>query len=326
MTTDVLRLPGNYIIEAKSTTSSSVTIDSPTVFVTGNLSILGTATNIISTNTNITDNLLVLNSGETNNYVSLGVSGILIARGNNDAESQAGLMILNDNTSTGGVWTVGSTSTRGIFEFKVDNAFSAIKINAIRTDPSNEKLNVFGSENPLAVLSVAGTFNYEDQVLDDDDIPNKKYVDDARYSGTETARKLQVGSSFIEINSNAESISDPYYSSIDRAFIALFTSTNVVFKVEGSTAQIQGIQIDSNAITPNTPGDQLVLDATTSTVVVRSALEMLNISEPVVDNLYTAIYTTSTIGGGGTGIRYVTATDSDELVSRRRAIVYGIIF
>jgi hypothetical protein len=326
MPTDVLRLPGNYVIQARANSSTSVTIDSPTVFINGNLSIIGTATNIISTNTNITDNILILNSGETNDYVTLGSSGIMIARGNNDSESQAAFMVLNDSTSTGGVWTVGTDTNRGVFEFSVAGAMSAIRINAIRTQDSTGRLNIFGEENPLAVLSVAGTFNYEDQVLDDDDIPNKKYVDDARYSGTETARKLQVGDTFVEINSNNIEISDPYYSPIDRLFVALGTSTNIVFRLEGATAEIQGIQIDNNTIKPVSEENQLILDANTATVVIKSALELLNIDEVTVDNGYTGIYSTSTVGGGGTGIRYINSNDSDELVSRRRAIVYGIIF
>ena len=36
------------------------------------------------------------------------------------------------------------------------------------------------------VVSVSGTNNYEVQVTDDDDIPNKKYVDDAIVTGIQT--------------------------------------------------------------------------------------------------------------------------------------------
>ena len=63
MTTDVLRVSGDYVVEAKSSTTTSVTIDTPLTIVTGNLNVLGSFTNITSTNTNITDNIIVLNSG-----------------------------------------------------------------------------------------------------------------------------------------------------------------------------------------------------------------------------------------------------------------------
>jgi hypothetical protein len=41
---------------------------------------------------------------------------------------------------------------------------------------------------------------------------------------------------------------------------------------------------------------------------------------------YTGIYSTSTVGGGGTGLYFVNTNNTDELVSRRRSIVYSIIF
>jgi hypothetical protein len=177
MTTDVLRLPGDYRIEAKSSSSTSFTIDSPNINITGNLNVIGTVTNIVTTNTNISDNIITLNSGETNQYVTKDVSGLLIARGNNDSLNNAATFLYNDNTSSGGVWVVGAETNRGIFEFAVENKTSAIKVNAIRIGSNVNKLNFIG-ENSTATLSVSGTYNYEDNVQDDDDIPNLKYVRD----------------------------------------------------------------------------------------------------------------------------------------------------
>lgn len=327
MTTDVLRLPGDYRIESKSSPSTSVTIDSPNTFITGDLTILGTMTNIVSTITNITDNILVLNSGEQNDYVTLGTSGILIARGNNDSYDNAATLLYNDNTSTGGLWNIGSTSTRGIFEFSVANRFSAIRADAIRIGASSDKLNIFGSDNPTAVLSVAGTYNYEEHVIDDDDIPNKKYVDSAKISEAETARKLQVGTSYVKLFSNGTVITDPYYSSDDKLIVSLVSDANIVFSLEGSVAKIQGLVIDNNTLMANTAGLDIVVDAVnTGTLFVKSPLTLLNSVKPQAVSNRTAVYSTSTVGGGGTGIYYVRPTDSDELVSRKRAIIYGIIF
>jgi hypothetical protein len=327
MTTDVLRLPGNFRIEANSTSTVSVTIDSPTTVITGDLNVLGNTTNIAGTNTNITDNILILNSGETNNYVTLGTSGLLIARGNNNDPAHAATMLYNDNTMAGGIWSIGTLTNRGVFEFTVENKTSAIRVDAIRTASSTGKLNILGNDNQMGVISVAGTHNYEDQVLDDDDIPNKKYVDAARYSGTETARKLQVGNTYAEINSMGVSITDPYYSVTDRFFVALGTSTNVVFKLEGADARVQGLTISNNSILVNANNTDLVLDPSgTGNVLIKSALRLENSLPPSTSSFQTGVYSTSTIGGGGTGIYYVNSAGIDELVSRRRAIIYGIIF
>jgi hypothetical protein len=327
MSTDVLRLPGNYKIEAKSTSSNSITLDSPFTIITGQLTVLGSSTNFISTNTTISDNILTLNSGETNNFVTLGLSGLLIARGNNDSPDNAATFLYNDNTSTGGVWTIGTLTNRGIFEFKVANEYSGIKTTAVRVGVSDTTLNIFGSDNPLAVLSVAGTHNYEDQVIDDDDIPNKKYVDSSLREESQIARKLKVGNTFIELNSNDVLISDEYYNSSEKMLVALGTSTNIVLELQGTSAIFSGLTINNNEIITNTTNTNIILDPNgTGNVVVKGALQILNTLPPSPVSFQTAVYSTSTIGGGGTGLYYVNTVDTDELVSRRRAIIYGIIF
>ena len=327
MTTDVLRLPGNYRIEAKSSSSTSVTIDSPNTNITGNLNVIGTVTNIITTNTNISDNIITLNSGETNQYVTKDVSGLLIARGNNDSLNNAATFLYNDNTSSGGVWIVGAETNRGIFEFAVENKTSAVRINAIRIGSNVNKLNFIG-ENSTATLSVSGTYNYEDNVQDDDDIPNLKYIRDyLNVNQVEFAKKLRLGPAAIELNSNAVLINDTYYNTVDRMLFSLVTSTNIVFKLEGTQATFPGLILNDNAISATTPGDNIVLDVVgNGAVIVNNSLGLLNIGTPVADTGITKIYTSSTVGGGGTGINYINMDDSDELVSRRRAIVYGIIF
>lgn len=63
--------------------NTSYTLDGPDVYVTGNLNIAGTQTTIHTANTTITDNLIVLNDGETGAGVGNGSghSGILVSRG-----------------------------------------------------------------------------------------------------------------------------------------------------------------------------------------------------------------------------------------------------
>lgn len=327
MTTDVLRLPGDYRIEAKFSSSTSVTIDTPSTVVTGNLTVLGTLTNIVTTNTNVSDNIITLNSGETNSYVTRNVSGILIARGNNDDPTRAATILYNDNTSTGGVWNIGTESNRGIFEFAVENKSSAIRANAIRIGTGVNKLNFLG-ENSTATLSVSGTYNYEDHVLDDDDIPNLKYVRDyLNINQVEFAKKLRLGTASIELNSDAVLIDDPYYYPFDRMVFSLVTSTNVVLQMQGTEAIFPGLTINNNAISTTNPGADIILDVEgDGAVIINNSMGLLNISIPAAQEGITKIYTSSTVGGGGTGINYINTNDSDELVSRRRAIVYGIIF
>lgn len=328
MTTDVLKLSGDYLISARSTSSAVVTIDSPLTVISGNLQIIGTATNIVTTQTSILDNILTLNAGETNPYVTLGVSGLLISRGNNDDPANAATLYYNDSS----YWTTATTgiSQRGVFELGSANATSAIKIDAIRiSGAAGNRLNIFGTDNPSSVLSVSGTTNYENNVIDDDDIPNKKYVDSKANANAITAKQLNVVGTYLTIRSKDETPSDPFYGTSDKIFATLGTATNVVFSLEGKSALIQGITISTSTINVNTINEDLILNPVstgTGRVLVKSPLSLAASDEPAAVNNETVVYASTATGGGGTGLYFVNSEGTDELVSRRRAIIFGIIF
>jgi hypothetical protein len=191
MTTAVSRVQGNYIVQS-STGSDILVVDtsgigynitsgfSPSkVVITGDLYVMGrtisTSSSVVQT---IQDPTLILNFGNTfTDPGSDGVSGIEIDRTpNNPAYIQ-----WNENTS----WTVfgGLNPSTGYFEIRTgpsgDANYSAIKLNKILVgdDALNNRLNLIGAENTSAVVSVSGTVNYENNVTDPDDIPNKTYVD-----------------------------------------------------------------------------------------------------------------------------------------------------
>ena len=137
MTTNVVRVPGDYRIQTK--TNGQLILDTGlntgTVVITGSLDVRGTTTVVQATNASIKDNTLVLNAGETNSYVTLGTSGIIVDRGNDASLSNAATFLYNDEAGNDGfTWHTTDISQRGIFEFKVAGNVSAIKVNAIRVD------------------------------------------------------------------------------------------------------------------------------------------------------------------------------------------------
>ena len=81
----VKKLSGNLIIQTpfKTGVNSNITLDTDTVYITGNLWVRGNTSEIASNTLSITDNIITLNDGETGNGVtSLGTtSGIVINRG-----------------------------------------------------------------------------------------------------------------------------------------------------------------------------------------------------------------------------------------------------
>lgn len=328
MPTDVLKLSGDYRVSARSGT---VTLDAPLTIVNGNLTVMGATTTIESINATIKDNIIILNSGEVGPGVTpgSGTSGIMVARGNSDNESVGAFFYFDENfsanyfglTSTG-KWVVGKpTSLIG----------RVIEVGSLILPTNVNTFSFFSSYNPSAVLTVGGYtrgagYDYENRINDPDHIPNKAYVDSI-VGSTIFAQKLQVGDSFVEINDDSISTSSVYYSPAPKVKIGLNTTSNIVFQLEGTAAQFYGLQINDTVIQSRITGTNITVEPGNNGIVqLASAIRIERTTAIASTASYTRIYSTSTVGGGGTGLYYVNTADTDELVSRKRAIIYGIIF
>lgn len=336
MTTNVLRLPGEYQIQTNS--NGRITLDTGvgtgTVVVTGSLDVRGTTTVVQATNASIKDNTLVLNAGETNSYVTLETSGIIIDRGFGANLSNAATLLYNDQVGIDGFsWHTTDIAQRGIFEFKVAGNVSAIRANAIRIDTATAPkvsgfptLNFFGSDNTTALLSVAGSGDYAARVsasLDDNIIPNKKYVDLQVQNAASSANISRV------FQGNTEMVIEDI-STTGQPSIIKFGFTPGLYNVTFSENDVifPGMIFTQNTITARGSNADLYLEPTgTGTINVRKALRLTDQATPPVANTNTtALYTTGVVGPGGTGIYYVNKDTSGEFISRKKAIIYGLIF
>jgi hypothetical protein len=368
--TDVLRVQGDYkIITAPAGTITLDTsidagsgVTTGTVIITGDLLVRGATQFGVSTtvveDTNVTDRVVTLNFGETGgaiqnrgNITGDGYSGIKIARGNvaiPNRNDYAAFIEWNDNATWQGTGAV--SNVEGLFEFRVGKtnpSYSAIKINAIRIDPASAptagagagqgpRLNIFGSDNPTAVISVAGTNNYAARVTDPDDIPNKAYVDQVLIGGPDTVENLVVGKSYVKII-------DSFTNAVPSAIIgvlngdpsesktsAVLTGTTVM-RITESVAQFSGIQFVDNEILPTRQDTNLRLAADgTGQIVLAAPLLFENDTVPRPSQGQTGIYVGDP-GGGGTGVYFVSSSTlgvitSDEFVSRKKALIYSLIF
>ena len=175
MSANIVRVTSDYKIQAVS--GGKITLDTGTqageVIITGDLTVKGLTTTVNSIDTNITDNILFLNVGESGNGITLsnGTAGIEIDRGDNDGGNA---QFLFDETK---FWDdyVGPRKF-GLFTFStIEGGINGIFTNHINTDGGNLHLINQG----VGVITVRGTSHYENQVTHDDHIPNKKYVDTA---------------------------------------------------------------------------------------------------------------------------------------------------
>ena len=163
---------GNYsvIVQDNGTITLDTGIQTGNVIVTGNLTVQGSTTTVTSQNLDIKDNILTLNKGEAGAGITLDDSGLEMDRGSFTNV----FFTFNENIQ----WSdpVTDTTKTGSFVFKdANNALIGIRTNNINTGGGD----LYLINNGTGTVSVTGTNNYENQVTDDDDLPNKKYVDDS---------------------------------------------------------------------------------------------------------------------------------------------------
>ena len=173
-----LRVNGDYNIRAgdgaKITLDTGPVVSGGSVRVTGNLVVEGDTFNISTTNLSIEDNIISLNNGEVGPGVSLGYSGIEIDRGNTSLVTpQNNASFLYDESTDS--WILAHGSAPGPFNFDA----SRLRLKQILTNSTTDSGDLTLIGTGTGVVKVLGTVNYEDQVTEDDDIPNKKFVDDA---------------------------------------------------------------------------------------------------------------------------------------------------
>jgi hypothetical protein len=290
----------------------SITLDTGTntggVQITGNLSVLGTFFNITAENTIIRDNLITINDGETGLGVTAnqGRAGFNIDRGTRlDANLYFDENVRRDNQSQG-------PNFIGAFTFvdEEDN-FLSIATNNIHTNGENLYLINDGT----GVVSVQGTVDYETNVIHDDHIPNKKYVDDAIAAGLADPKALDDSTIKLEVSGSTNSLA--------------LTINNVQEAYWSDQYHIvQDIKLVGSRIEPTRTGIDLILASTgTGHVQIDDTLRLKKLPfSPTGLQDSTLIYGKDA-GRGGTGVFYTrTNNESGELVSARRALAFSVIF
>lgn len=365
MTTNVTRVQGNYNIQSidgvdilvvDTTGTGYIVPTEPTnakVVITGDLFVIGEQTVTSSTTVTITDPTIMLNQGDTTvgGVMTSGQAGIQIARGNFDSPTTSAYLQWDDTVQWQGTGAV--STPRGLWQFRTGPKtgatplYSAIKINAIRIPYENgtegayntvnggPRLNIFGADNPNAVLSVKGTANYSANVSDNDDIPNKKYVDDRLISVITSTAAIVIGRSYITINDSlTNGGTSEIFGVLDGAPVDKtdpISSGTVVLRISKTSAQIVGVEINDSTIKPVLTNTNLVLTANGLGQIVLSAPLLFETSTlPKPGPGQTGLYTDNP-GGGGTGVYYINsstlgAVTQDEFVSRKKALVFSLIF
>ena len=325
-----IQVSGDYNIKAGE--GATITLDTGAgvgnTRVTGNLIVEGDTLNVSVENLNVQDNIITLNYGETGNGVTLRYSGIEVDRG------------LESNVSF--LWDENDDS----WNLKEGGGYnnSSLRLRKILTNPDTDSgdLTIIGTGTGVA--KVTGTLNYELQVTDDDDIPNKKYVDDAiQTNPTFQILRSDTRVAAFDIGSPIDPglfPIGPYFVQPTESLVGVSVDNNIIAQFFRNRVQLAGLNF---FLEDPTPDDPLIPDATvlqtvntngnikletngTGKVEITYALQLDNPgTTPAAVSNASLVYGGS-VGTGSTGVYFRNTAKNDELISKSKALVFSMIF
>ena len=346
-----LRVNGDYNIRAgdgaKITLDTGPAASGGSVRVTGNLVVEGDTFNISTTNLTIEDNIISLNTGEVGPGVSLIYSGIEIERGNTSSITpQNNASFLYDESTD--AWILAHGSAPGPFNFDA----SSLRLKQILTNSTTDAGDLTLIGTGTGVAKVIGTINYEDQVTHDDDLPNKKYVDDAIQNNPtfqivapqSQDTKVVIADKEITPNTSGTAGSLAYFtattthSTYGESAVSIIVDNLLIGQFYANRFEIGDLEIgggpDRNEITSRagiTNENVYVRTQGTGKLQTNYAIQVENIGTvpSYVSNNVLVYAAAPSIGT--TGLYFVNdsaevAKQNGELISKNKALVFSMLF
>jgi hypothetical protein len=346
-----LRVNGDYNIRAgdgaKITLDTGPAASGGSVRVTGNLVVEGDTFNISTTNLTIEDNIISLNTGEVGPGVTLVYSGIEIERGNTSSITpQNNASFLYDESTD--AWILAHGSAPGPFNFDA----SSLRLKQILTNSTTDSGDLTLIGTGTGVVKVIGTTNYEDQVTHDDDIPNRKYVNDAIQNNPtfqivapqSQDTKVVIADKEITPNTSGTAGSLAYFtattthSTYGESAVSIIVDNALVGQFYTNRFEIGDLEIgggpDRNEITSRasiTNENVYVRTQGTGKLQTNYAIQVENIGviPSYVSNSVLLYAASPSIGT--TGLYFVNdsaevAKQNGELISKNKALVFSMLF
>ena len=349
------RVNGDYNIKVRD--GGTIKLDTGTsgdTIITGNLTVQGDVTSVSTTNLEISDRIITLNDGENGPGVSLTYSGIEIDRGtyvDSTAvpraafvwnETNPGFATDEDPASASGYWQIVTGSSETAYGF----ADSNLKIRRILTDASTDGGDLTLIGTGTGVVKVAGTTTYRLQVTDNDDIPNKDYVDFSILNnptfqirapqGQDT--RVIIADKDVTPNNSSTGGSLAYYQdatgypiSVDGAVesgVGFLVDSTLTATFYRNRVVLQSLEIVGSEIRHDSSNENIFINTNgTGKLQTNYAIQLDNnaVSPAVVSGSH--IIYSKPQSTGKSGIYFVnTENTRDELVSKNRALLFSMLF
>lgn len=357
-----LQINGDYNIKAGD--GSKITFDTGpassggSVRVTGNLVVEGETVSVAATNLDVEDNIITVNAGETGAGVTLGYAGLEVDRG----ELSPAALIFSEGVagwdatdpeltavSTHPTWLIANNSAPGPFNYVESN----LKLRRILTNSTTDDGDLTLIGVGTGVVKVFGTDNYEDQVTHDDDVPNKKYVDDSILNNPTfqiVAPQSQDTSVIISDKDITPNLSTqagsleyfsaqyPGYSTFGESAVSIVVDSNLIAQFYANRLEVGDLEIgggyERNEITSKagiTNENIYIRTQGTGKLQTNYAVQIDKISTVPGYVSNSALIYAAEPDIGTTGIWFMNdSTDevkrNGELISKNKALVFSMLF
>tara|TARA_B100002019_G_scaffold137042_1_gene118037 strand:- start:4517 stop:5560 length:1044 start_codon:yes stop_codon:yes gene_type:complete len=338
---------GNYIIKVKS--GNNIILDTSRgevdnngdlvgeVVINGGLLVRGTTTTVNSQNTNIKDNIIVLNKYDDQTTGVNGVidnqSGIEIDRG-----GLPRVRMVFDETIT---WEAGGVSGNGTFTFENDDYGFPLPIyvggikspGTLYIDVSNEVISVTNSvAYEQQVWNYVGNSivdNGNDAIINDDFIPNARAVVDYINYAFNT-----IGTGAVIQNFDTDVVVYDFEQDGSESRAETKIDGQLKFAVYSDRVETETVKLQNSTISPMTVDTDLILEAPgVASVKINDVLEITK--TPHADDIKIDPFApvdgiklySKQASTGNTGLFYINENEQqDEIISKNRAILYSMIF
>lgn len=289
-------------------------VNTGTVFVTGNMEVAGTVTAIKSTDLEISDNIIVLNKGQTGPGISGAKdfqSGVSVERGS----LHSAQLVFNETITHADPTAPSDVSGTWVLK-TADQKLSGLSLRTITSDGTSDI--IFDLQNSSAVLSVTNTTDYHLRVSNPNDIPNKQFLNTYVMSGDYTPGMADVDKIYKRDATNETRVQSTL-TSIDN-----YINSTVKLKVENTGVTVDNVVLNNNTIQNKTA--TLTLTATNKHVAIDSVLEFTANSTVVTAVANTAKLYANNSGAGVSGVYVANTETTDELIVTNRALLFSMLF
>lgn len=293
--------------------------DAGNVEISGNLVVRGDTTTVNTAELNIEDNIITLNSGETGPGITLNEAGIKIERG-----SLPDAFFKYDEDVAGFIAINGASALIPLATNEIDSRSQLLTLNAgastVNVSPTvdyEKKIFTYDGFGNLSGYNTAKA----------DTIPNTQAVVDYVAYNFANVFLRQIGDGFLTVSSieidDFENTGDPSVITfkIDSVTVAEAYDDRWDFsqiRIAGTTIEtINGLGSEDLVLRANGAGNVLIDD----TLQVSSTTDIPSFPTDGIKLYVSNQYT------GKTGIFFANAEENrDELVSKNRALLFGMLF